>query len=173
MINRQRRKKGWQVYGSNAPVEKVSAADLVMTYRNQYRIEHIFDYLINRDTGLLPLFLKKENRVKGLIRLLMVAMRFSCLTQNIVREALLAEKEELGELYAGNKGRKTNRPTTPMILRAMRGISVVFMEFNEQRIIKMSDLTPIQVSILKFSNASDAYANFIKLLSSQRIIRET
>jgi len=173
VIEKQRLRKGWQLYASNAPSRQVSAADLVMKYRNQYRIEHTFDYAINRDTGLLPLFLKKENRIKGLIRLLMVAMRFSCLTQNIVREKLAEEGETIGDVYPGNKGRRTDKPTTPMILRAMRGVSAVFLQIDGIETAQLTDLTETQLKILSLSGASEAYAKFTKLLNSRKNMRET
>ena len=65
-IEAQIARKGWQMYGTNAPTDKISAVDLIVHYRNEYRIEHLFDYAINRDTGLLPLYLKKEKTDQGI-----------------------------------------------------------------------------------------------------------
>jgi transposase len=56
---------GWQVYASNAPAEVISTEKLIRDYRNEFRIEHLFNYMINRDVTLLPVYLKKEDRVKG------------------------------------------------------------------------------------------------------------
>lgn len=173
IIATKRRKKGWQIYATNATVELISGADLVMTYRNQFRIEHVFDYVINRDTGLLPLYLKKEHRIKGLIRLLMLAMRFSCLVQNTVRQNLDRQQRELGNIYPGNKGRKTAAPTTPMLLRAMRGISVVFLEVGDRYVAHMTDINGTQLDILALSEVAEAYRTLLDLLNTQKIMRET
>jgi transposase len=57
-IEQKKKRLGWQLYGSNVPEKVLSASQLVKTYRDEYKIEHLFDYLINRDVGLLPIYLK-------------------------------------------------------------------------------------------------------------------
>lgn len=173
IIDAQRMRKGWQVYATNAPVERISTAELICHYRNQYRIEHLFDYAINRDTGLLPLYLKKERRVKGLIRLLMVAMRFSCSLQAKARKKLREQKAQLSGVYPGNKGRKTTDPTTPMILRAMRGISLVFHTVNGVTSASLTELSSLQVKILELTESDNVYHRLLQVLNSRVQMRET
>lgn len=96
-IELKRKQLGWQIYGTNAKEETIGTGDLVRSYRDEYRIEHLFDYMINRDVGLLPIFLQKEERVKGLIRLLSIAMRFSMLLQYDVRNELEKKRVSLKE----------------------------------------------------------------------------
>lgn len=164
---------GWQIYGTNVPKERMNARDLVKTYRNEYRIEHLFDYAINRDVGLLPLYLKKENRVKGLIRLLMLGMRFSCAIQAKVRHTLEVEKDKLGGIYPGNPGRETDKPTTPMILRSMRGISVVFFPNGDGiPTVQMTSLTKTQQKILRLAGLEGGYERLIELLRTRFEITE-
>ncbi len=87
-ITDKHKQLGWQVYATNAPANQLTTEEVVQTYRNEFRIEHLFDYLINRDVGLLPVYLKKEHRVKALIRFLSLAMRFSVLIQHQVSSQL-------------------------------------------------------------------------------------
>jgi len=173
VIAAQRMRKGWQIYATNAPVERISAADLICHYRNQYRIEHLFDYAINRDTGLLPLYLKKERRIKGLIRLLMVAMRFSCILQVKARKKLKEQQAQLAGIYPGNKGRKTPDPTTPMLLRAMRGISLVFHTLNGVTSASLTELSSLQTRILELTGSDNVYQRLLQVLNSTFHLRET
>jgi len=172
-IELQRRKKGWQVYASNAPVSILSTQQLVECYRKEYRIEHLFDYVINRDTGLLPLYLKKEHRVKALIRLLLIAMRLSCGLQMKVRRCLEQEQDKLGGIYPGNKGRKTSTPTTPMLLRAMQGISIVYLKLDQVSKVMMSELSTTQLKIIELTGAGQPYQRLIDNLVSLNQMRET
>jgi len=173
VIELGRKRLGWQIYATNAPVEKMTSRDVVVCYRNEYRIEHLFDYIINRDVGLLPIFLKKENRVKGLIRLLSLAIRFSALIQYQVRKQLAKTKSQLKGIYPGNKNRATARPTTPMMLRAFRGLSIVWMDVGSQKIIQMTDLNVVQGNILELLKATNIYQRVIDFLKVHPNLRET
>jgi transposase len=169
-IEQKKRGLGWQLYGSNIPEQVLSASKLVKTYRDEYKIEHLFDYLINRDVGLLPIYLKKEERVKGLIRLLSVAMKFSVIIQQQVRKSLKINKEELNGIYPGNKGRKTKNPTTPMLLRVFKGIAVVWISDTN---IQISERKDNQKNILRLLKIPDEYEHILKLLKTHKISRET
>lgn len=175
VIDTKRRKLGWRVYATNVPQQIVATEELIRCYRNEYRIEHLFDYVINRDTGLLPLYLKKEKRVKGLIRLLFVAMRLSVAVQSNIRNHLNTEQTTISGIYPGNKGRKTNRPTTPMLLRAMKGISVVFLNTSENPAQKVmtSQLNQLQQRIARMLDANRQYDRVQQLLKTYPNLRET
>lgn len=51
-------KLGWRVYACNAPKERLSLAQAIECYRNEYKIEHKFDELLNRITALMPVYLQ-------------------------------------------------------------------------------------------------------------------
>lgn len=172
-IEKHKQRLGWQVYGTNVPESLIETATLVKCYRDEYRIEHLFDDLINRNTGLLPLFLKKENRIKGLIRLLSVAIRFTALIQYQVRRHLEKNSESINGIYPGNKGRSTTVPTTSMILRAFRGVAIAWMEINNTKFIQMTPLTTIQEKLLKCIDGADEYQRILEVLKSHPDLRET
>lgn len=169
-IEEKKKRLGWQLYGSNVPTKLLSASQLVTTYRDEYKIEHLFDYLINRGVGLLPIYLKKEERIKGLIRLLSVAMKFSVIIQQQVRKSLEENNAELNGIYPGNKGRKTKTPTTPMLLRAFKGLAVVWISDTN---IQISERNNTQRKILRLLKIPDEYEHILKLLKTQTILRET
>jgi len=146
---------GWRAYACNAPQDKLSTLDAVQCYRNEYRIEHKFDELLNRVTALMPVYLNKPNRIKALIRLLLLALKHVSLIEMQVRTKLEDTAQELKELYPGNPGRATNKPTIKMLLKAFEYLTLVIMPVGDQMIVKLTDLKPIQRKILDLLNIKD------------------
>ena len=172
-IKQKQQRLGWQIYATNAPAQLIGATELVKNYRNEYRIEHLFDYFINRDVGLLPIYLKKTSRVKGLIRLLSIAMRFYTLIQHQARTKLASNKVQIKGVYPGNKNRKTTNPTSPMILRAFRGIAVVWIKSQDGEKVQMTELNPNQQKILSLVAEQNVYQQFLYFLQTETHLRET
>lgn len=139
---------GWRAYACNAPQEKLNILDAVQCYRNEYRIEHKFDELLNRVTALMPVYLTKPNRIKALIRLLLLALKYVSVIEMQVRTKLADTAQKLKELYPGNPGRATDKPTTKMLFKAFEYLTLVVMPMGNQTIIKLTDLKPIQRKIL-------------------------
>ena len=98
---------------------------------------------------LLPVFLKKDHRIIALVHLSLLALKFVSTIQYQVRQALKDTGEQVKELYAGNPGRATAKPTTKMILEAFNNISLVIMPLQNQTIVKISELKPIQLKLLQ------------------------
>jgi transposase len=173
VIAAQRQRKGWQLYATNVGEHVLGPAELIGQYRNEYRIEHLFDYAINRDMDLLPLYLHHEHRVKGLIKLIFVGMRFSSSIQTRARQELQRQAGQLDGVYAGNKGRKTARPTTPMLLRQLRGIAMVFMETAGQQQVQLSELNHTQCRILELLHLPNIYQELLQTLNAQTHLCKT
>lgn len=167
-------KLGWQVYACNAPVELMDTEQIILCYRNEYKIEHKFDELLNRITALMPVFLKKPNRIKALIQLLLLALKYVSLLQFQVRKQLNTTKQTIKELYPGNPGRATNKPTTNMLLRAFRNITLVIVPMENKTFVKISDLKPIQLKILELLKIPpETYLSFNELVFSYYDFSET
>ena len=122
---------------------------MVWAYRGQYRIEDDWSRLKGRSLGLTPLYLQDEVRSQGLVYLLSVALRVLSLVEWEVRERLRKGKAKLRDIYAGQPGRQTARPSAELLLRAMRGISVSVVEVNGQAHVLLSPLTPVQRRLLE------------------------
>src|SRR6185295_18599685 len=129
-IEQKKREMGWQVYATNGC--RMSVAQVVWAYRGQYRIENDWSRLKGRPLGLTPVYLQDEQRMQGLVYLLSVALRLLTLLEWVVRERLRQEGTKLQGIYAGQPGRKTNRPSAELLLRAMKTISVSVIEINGQ-----------------------------------------
>jgi transposase len=146
-IQDKKREMGWQVYGTNQ--EGMVLPQVVWAYRGQYRIENDWSRLKGRPLGLTPLYLQDEGRIQGLVYLLSLALRVLTLLEWVVRERLRQEGSKLQEIYAGQPGRKTARPSAELLLRALQAISVSVVEVNGQTHALLSPLTAVQQRLLE------------------------
>jgi hypothetical protein len=143
----------WGFYGSNHQREQLPLGRAVLAYRGQYGIEQGFGRLKGRVLGLLPLFLKNDLHIAGLIHLLAIGLRVLCLTQFVVRrklaEAKVASDGQLKGLYPGQASRATTRPTTELMLNAFDGVNLVIgKNEKEQTVTRLLPLTELQKRIL-------------------------
>jgi transposase len=146
-IEEKKREMGWQVYATNALA--MLLLQVVWGYRGQYRIEDDWSRLKGRPLGLTPMYLQDEGRMQGLVYLLSLALRLLSLLEWGVRERLRKEGAKLQGVYAGQPGRKTDRPSAELLLRAMKTISVSVVEVNGQTHALLSPLTAVQKRLLE------------------------
>lgn len=146
LIGERKREMGWQVYGTNGLT--LALTQVVWAYRGQYRIEDDWSRLKGRSLGLTPLYLQDEGRIQGRVYLLSVALRVLSLVEWTVRDRLRKQKTKLRDIYAGQPGRQTARPSAELLLRAMRTISVSVVEVNGQVHMLLSPLTQVQRRLL-------------------------
>ena len=137
---------GWRVYVCNDL--ELGLTEAVLAYREQYIVERGFNRFRGKMLGLTPLYLSSTNRIKGLVRLLTIALRVLCLVEFEVRKNLLAQSEKLGGIYPGNPKRATAKPTSEMMLRSFRGIYLTVVNFNDSDHYCMTPLTDVQIRIL-------------------------
>ncbi len=145
---------GWRVFVSNDLTLDVEEA--VLAYREEYLIERGFNRLRGKLLGLTPLYLCSTTRIKGLIRLLVIALRVLCLVEFTVREALRAKGEKLDHIYEGNPKRATARPTTEMMLTTFTGITLIVISLGGTNWYSMTLLNGVQSRILALSGFPEA-----------------
>jgi transposase len=153
-IEAQYRTLGWRLYVLNAPVEQFSLAQAFLTYRGAPNIERDFSRLKGRPLGLRPVYLHREDHLKGLVRLLSLALRILTLTEFVARRALEAEHQGLAGLYPGNPKQQTQRPTTERLLAAFKDITLSLVQLPGQTIIHITPLTSLHCRILKLLDLS-------------------
>lgn len=148
-IQAAQRTMGWRLYATNAPPERLSLADAVRTYRGSVpTIERLFSRLKGRPLGLRPVFVHREDHLKGLIRLLSLALCILTLIEFVARRSLQAEQESLVGLFPGNPTKETKRPTAERLLRAFKGIDLSIIDLPDQPIRYVTPLTELQNRIL-------------------------
>jgi transposase len=140
---------GWRVYATNHTADELSLAQAVAAYRSEYLIEQGFGRLKGHSLSLTPLFLHFEHRIVGLISLLSIALRVLVLIQFVVRRNLQKEGETLKGIYPGQPGRQTKSPTTEMMLRAFRGLTLSRIKIDGKEHYHLTPLNSVQKRILK------------------------
>src|SRR6266446_3129445 len=61
----RRQRLGWKAFVTNAGPTRLSLQDAVLSYRNEYRVERIFQRLKTR-VHIAPLFVKRDEQIEGL-----------------------------------------------------------------------------------------------------------
>ena len=138
-------------------------AEVVWAYRGQYRIEDDWSRLKGRPLGLVPMYLTDERRMQGLVHLLSLALRLLTLLEWVARERLRQEGAKLQGVYAGQPGRKTDRPSAELLLGAMKAISVSVVEVDGRCHALLSPLTDVQRRLLElWALPSDLYEKLVR-----------
>ena len=139
---------GWRVYVSNHPEKSLSLADAVVAYRDEYLMERGFGRFKGFPLSLTPIYVQREDHIKGLIRLLSIALRVLTLLEFQVRRHLADKKPKLSGLYAGNPKRLTHRPTAEQLLSAFKEINRVSVTVESQVSSQIEQLSSLQQEIL-------------------------
>ena len=148
------RRMGWRVYATNQPATELSLEQAVWAYREQYLVEQSFGRLKGCSLSLTPFYLARDARVVGLILLLTIGLRVLTLAQYVVREKLKEQGATLTGIYAGQPGRQTARPTTEMLLRAFRGVTLSRITLHTETHWHITPLSDTQKRILKLLGLS-------------------
>lgn len=143
------RRLGWRVYATNAPEESLSLAAAVGAYREQYHIEHAFGRLKGQPLSLQPMYLSRDDHATGLVRLLSLALRVLTLVEYQVRQRLSDRGTPLAGIYPGQPRRSTYRPSTELLLRAWRGVTLTIWEQQGETRRYLTPLTPLQQELLR------------------------
>lgn len=148
IIAKERELLGWRLYCTNAPETYLSLEKAINTYRSSPSMEHNFSRLKGCPLGLRPLFIKREDHLTGLVRLLSLALKILTLAEFLVRQALFNSNESLPGLYSHSLSRKTSTPTAERLFKAFRGIFLSIIFLPGQTICHLSPLSALQSQII-------------------------
>jgi transposase len=115
---------GWRVQVTNVPAKRLGLWPCVKAYNQGWGLERDFHILKDRPLGIQPLYVREEEQIEGLTRLLMIALRVLTLFEMVVRGQLEERKETLSGLYTGQARRTTDRPTAARILKAITRLEI-------------------------------------------------
>jgi transposase len=155
-IARQRRRMGWQVRVTNLPAAKTGIAQCEEYYRRGWCLEHGFHLLKDKPLGIRPLYVRKDDQILGLTRLLTLGARLLTLLQTQVRRVLKEQREEMGGLYEGLPKLTTARPTAKRLLRAFvrAEITLTQIQMGEYVSWHITPLSPLLEKILGYLDLS-------------------
>ena len=141
---------GWQIRVTNAAPEQVSLADGVERYLGQWQPERGFHRWKGGELPLVPLYIRDDDRIRGLVVMLGLALRLLTLMEYVVRERLTEEEENtVAGLYTGNRKRTTARPTAEKMREAFRGLRRMEVAQPEGVAVYMTPLNALQKRLLK------------------------
>jgi transposase len=118
---------GWQVQVTNAAASRLSLGDAVLGYRAGTCVERAFHQLKDQPLGIRPLFVHRDDQVRGLTHLLTLALRILTLFEVLVRRGQDQDGEGLAGLYPGQPKRTTDRPTAQRVLEAIARTGVTLI----------------------------------------------
>jgi transposase len=120
-IDRLVARMGWQVQVTNASSSRLSLGESVLGYRAGTCVERAFHQLKDQPLGIRPLYVHRDDQIRGLARLLTLALRVLTLFEVLVRRGQDQDSEDLPGLYPGQAKRTTDRPTAKRVLEAIAG----------------------------------------------------
>jgi len=163
-IESEVKKFGWKVYATDVPSSRLSFADAMKCYRNEYRIERIFNRLKSRYV-ISPLYVKKNDQAEGLANLLTLGVRVASLIQYVARRSLEESGETLTGLHLENPKKATSVPTCERLLRAFSKINLIIVETGDGIIRQITPLSHLQTKILELLGMDATVYNSIAELA--------
>lgn len=150
-IAKQRHRLGWRVLVTNMAVERLTLTQAVIHYRGGWCLERDFHLIKDRPLGISPLYVRKDDQISGLTRLLSLALRLLTLIETQVRHSLARAKESLVGLYEGQPSRATDSPTATRLLKAFSRaeITLTRVELGGQTLWHITPLSGLLERILE------------------------
>lgn len=146
---------GWRVYVTNQPSVELSLNEAILAYRSEYLIERNFGRLKGRPLSLQPMYLASDQRVKGLLRVLMIGLRVLSLLEFTVRQKLAEKAEKLVGLYDGQPKRTSQHPTAEKLLGAFANITLTAIRGNRRVRYHLTPLSGLQRRIIELLGFSE------------------
>jgi len=145
-----RQRCGWKAFVTNARPNRLSLAEAVLCYRNEYRVERVFNRLKSR-LHIAPLFVKLNDQIEGRTYLLTLGVRVLTLTEFGLRRSLEQEQATLSGLHPENKRKMTDTPTAERLLQAFAGVSLTIIQYatGEEILRRITPLSGVQEAILQ------------------------
>jgi transposase len=142
---------GWRVQVTNLLKERMTLQGCVLIYNGGWSLERDFHVFKDRPLGISPLYVREDEQIIGLTRLLTIALRLLTLFEMTIRASLATTQEDLAGLYEGQPNRKTSRPTATRLLKAITrmGITLTQVTASEDSCWCISALPPLLVRILE------------------------
>ncbi len=141
---------GWKVCVTNASRKRRSLQAAVWCYRNEYRVERIFNRLKSR-VHIAPLFVKLNEPIEGLTYILTLGVRVLTVMECVLRRSLAPDQASLPGLHPENTQKRTDKPTAERILKAFADVSLTIIKnaTGAEILRRLTPLSGLQEDILQ------------------------
>jgi transposase len=155
-IAEAKHRQGWRVQVTTLPREAYPLQACVLIYNGGWSLERDFHLLKDVPLGIRPLYVREEDQIIGLTRLLTIALRLLTFFELRVRASLEESEEELSGLYEGQPKRKTSRPTGTRLLKAIARMEITLscVTTSDESGWYLSVLPPLLLRILALAGLS-------------------
>jgi transposase len=141
---------GWRLLATSARTERLTLPQAVIRYRGGWTLERDFHQLKDRPLGIRPLFVRRDDQIIGLTRLLTLGLRLLTLIETAVRRHLAEAGQALAGLYPEAPRRTTDQPTATRLLAAVARTEITLTQvaLGTQRFWHLSPLPPLVEQLL-------------------------
>jgi transposase len=149
-IKTAKERLGWRVQVTNVAKAKLSLSESVLVYRDGWCLERNFHLLKDKPLGISPLYLKTEEQIIGLTKLLTIGLRVMTWLEMRVRETLDEDKKELTGLYEGQPKKTAASPTCVRLLDAISRLELTLIHVKTSNLQgwHLPQLPPLLVDVL-------------------------
>ncbi|SLM30106.1 transposase [Desulfamplus magnetovallimortis] len=149
-IDGQKKRFGWKAFVTDLSADKLSLEDAVLSYRNEYRVERIFNRLKSR-FNIAPLFVRKDDQIKGLTYLLTLGVRVLTLIEFVIHRSLKQDNTGLAGMHPENRRKLASKPSAERILKAFSKINLTIIRDMAGNVIlrSLTPLTSLQEEIMQ------------------------
>jgi transposase len=148
-ISRFRLLAGWRIFVTNVDEARMTLNQSTQYYRDEWQVERGFHRFKRGHIPALPLFLRIQERIKGLMVLLTIALQVLTLMEFVARRELSQNDESISGLVPGNPKMKTNRPTAERLLSQFDNLHLLIQEKGKRITgVMVEGLTCLQKKIL-------------------------
>jgi transposase len=150
-------RQGWRIQVTTLPREGYVLQECVLLYNGGWSLERDFHMVKDLPLGIRPLFVRDDEQVIGLTRLLTIALRLLTLLELRVRAGLDEANEKLSGLYEGQPKRQTSQPTATRLLKAITRMEITLTCVKSENDSQwyVSSLPPLLLRILELAGLSD------------------
>jgi transposase len=139
------------VVGTTIPKNEVNDADVIMAYKNQNNtVERGFRFLKDPLMFTSSLFVKKPERIMGLLMVMTLALLVYAIAQRRLHKAL----KELQRTIPNQIHKETAKPTLRWVFQLLDGIERVKMCIEKTTHMVVSGLTTLKQQILGYFGSS-------------------
>jgi transposase len=132
-IEARKERQAWRVQVTNLPAARCDLLASVLLYNGGWSVERGFHLLKDKPLGIQPLYVREEDQVDGLTKLLMIALRVLTFLEVVIRGRLAESAEELVGLYEGQPRRRTGQPTAVRLLRAVTRMEITLTQVEAKK----------------------------------------
>ena len=161
-IEKQRRQKACFVLGSNIAENEFTDIEIFSGYKGQSAIEQGFSFLKDPVFFVSSLFVKKPERIQGLLMVMTLALLVYSIAQRRARTSLMA----YGELIPNQIGQPTQTPTLRWLFQLLEGIHRVTFSVEGKVRQVIEGLTDLRQKILRLFSESVIKIYYLSLSAS-------